>query len=92
MAMQTDVKSAIVEVTDTAYPSRTRVRGLLVVPGGSAGEVVVRDGGAVGTTILFLTTTANGEPFSVVIPGNGIVFETDVHVTLTNATATVFYG
>lgn len=92
MSMQTDIKSAVVEVTDTAVASRTRVRGMLVCPGASAGEVVVRDGGASGTTILFMTTTANGEPFSVVIPANGILCQTDVHVTVSNATATVFYG
>ena len=92
MSMQTDVMTAVVSVTGTAYAARTRVRGLLVVPSASAGSVVLRDGGASGTTMLSLATAANGEPFSVVIPANGVLFETDVHATLSNAAVTVFYG
>ena len=92
MAMQTDVMVANVSVTGTAYAGRTRVRGLLVVPSASAGSVVLKDGGASGTTMISIATAANGEPFSVVIPANGVLFETDVHATLSNAAVTVFYG
>ena len=92
MSMQTDVMTAVVSVTGTAYAARTRVRGLLIVPSASAGSVVLKDGGASGTTMLSIATAANGEPFSVVIPANGVLFETDVHATLSNAAVTVFYG
>ena len=92
MSMQTDVMTAVVSVTGTAYAARTRVRGLLIVPSASAGSVVLRDGGASGTTMFSIATAANGEPFSVVIPANGVLFETDVHATLSNAAVTVFYG
>ena len=92
MSMQTDVMTAVVSVTGTAYGARTRVRGLLVVPSGSAGSVVLKDGGSGGTTLMSIATAANGEPFSVVIPANGVLFETDVHATLSNAAVTVFYG
>ena len=90
--MTTDVLVAQVDVTGTAYAGRTRVRGLLVMPGASAGSVVLTDGGLLGSTMMNITTVANGEPFSVVIPANGVVFTNDVHVAVTNATALVFYG
>jgi hypothetical protein len=64
----------------------------LIAPGGSAGSVVFKDGGASGTTIMTINTSANGETFSVVIPANGILFQTDVYVALSNAQITVFYG
>ena len=58
----------------------------------TAGTLVLKDGGASGTTLMSIATVANGEPFSVVIPANGVLFETDVHATLSNAAVTVFYG
>lgn len=92
MGMQTDVSTAIVTTSGTAYDGRTRVRGLLVVPTGSAGLIVLRDGGGSGTVLFSIATAANGEPFSVVIPANGVLFETDVYAAVSNAAVTVFYG
>ena len=92
MAMQTDVKAAYLSATGTAFGGRTRVRGLLIVPNASAGSVVIRNGGASGTTVFNITTLAAGTPFSVVIPADGVLFETDVHVTISNAFVHVFYG
>ena len=92
MAMQTDVKAISLAASGTASASRTRVRGLLVEPSASAGSVVMKDGGSSGTTIFTVNTVANGEPFSVIIPAEGVLFATDVYVTLTNAQVTVFYG
>ena len=92
MAGQTDVKATSVAASGTVYGNRTRVRGMLVEPGASAGSVVMKDGGASGTTVMTINTVANGEPFSVVIPADGVVFATDAYATLTNAKVTVFYG
>lgn len=92
MGMQTDVKAASVAASGTAYGDRTRVRGALVEPGTGIGSVVFKDGGASGTTVMTINTIANGEPFSVVIPAEGVVFSTDLYVALTNAKVTVFYG
>ena len=92
MSMLTDVMTAVVSVSGTAYAARTRVRGLLVVPSSSAGSVVLKDGGSGGTTLMSIATAANGEPFSVVIPANGVLFETDVYAAVSNAAVTVFYG
>ena len=90
--MSTDISAAQVDETGTAYGARTRVRGLLVMPTASAGSVALKDGGSSGTTMMTITTAANGEPFSVVIPADGILFETNVYATVSNATALVFYG
>ena len=90
--MQTDIQVAQVDATGTAYGARTRVRGLLVSPGASAGSVVLKDGGSGGTSMMSIPTAANGEPFSVVIPADGVLFESNVYVAVTNATALVFYG
>ena len=92
MGMQTDVKAASLAASGSAFDGRTRVRGALIEPGASAGSVVFKDGGSGGTTIMTVNTVANGDPFPVVIPAEGILFQTSVYVALTNAKITVFYG
>jgi hypothetical protein len=92
MGMQTDIKATSLAASGTAFNQRTRVRGALIEPGSSAGSVVFKDGGSGGSTIMTITTSANGETFSMVIPADGIVFQTDVYVALTNAKVTVFYA
>jgi hypothetical protein len=92
MSIQTDVKASSLAASGTAYGGRTRVRGLLIEPSGSAGSVVLKDGGSGGTTVMTINTTANGETFNALIPASGVVFTTDVYAALTNAKVTVFYG
>jgi hypothetical protein len=92
MGMQTDIKATSLAASGTAFNQRTRVRGALIEPGSSAGSVVFKDGGSGGSTIMTINTSANGETFSMVIPADGIVFQTDVYVALTNAKVTVFYA
>ena len=94
MAMQTDVKSAHLEVTGTLVSGRNRVKGYQCLSGGTAGDIIFRDGGASGTIRLQFNVPANtNNPFANLIPGEGILFTTDVHVTLPTATkVTVFYG
>lgn len=92
MGMQTDIKAISLAASGTAFNQRSRVRGALIEPGTSAGSVVFKDGGSSGTTIMTINTSANGETFSMVIPADGIVFQNDVYVALTNAKVTVFYA
>ena len=92
MAMQTDVNAVSLAASGTAFSGRTRVRGLVVEPGASAGSVVLKNGGSSGTTVLTINTPAAGQLASVLIPGEGVLFSTDVYATLTNAKVTVFYG
>jgi hypothetical protein len=92
--MQTDVKAAHVEATGTMVSGRVRVKGYQCLSGGTAGDIIFRDGGASGTIRLQFNIPNNtNNPFANLIPGEGILFTTDVHVTLpTSAKITVFYG
>ena len=92
MTMQTDVSATSLAASGSVFGARTRVRGALIEPGASAGSVVFKDGGSGGTTIFTVNTVANGDPFPVLIPAEGVLFQTSVYVTLSNAKITVFYG
>jgi hypothetical protein len=92
--MQTDVKSAHIEATGTIVSGRNRLKGYQCLSGGTAGDIIFRDGGASGTIRLQFNIPNNtNNPFANLIPGEGILFTTDIHVTLpTAAKVTVFYG
>ena len=94
MAMQGDVKANHLEATGTVVSSRTRIKGYQFLSGGTAGDIVFRDGGASGTIRLqFNIAAAPTNALSTLIPGEGILFNTDVHITLpATAKITVFYG
>ena len=94
MTMQTDVLSAHKESTGTLVIGRYRLKGYQGLSGGTAGDIIFRDGGSGGPIRLQFNVPANSNnPFSNLIPGQGIVFYTDIHVTLpTSATITAFYG
>ena len=91
MAMQTDVKSAQRTTTGTAYAAPARLKGL-VISHASGGVVTVKDGGTGGSVVFQFTAPAAIGTVNVIIPGEGILCRTDIHVTVTDATATVFYG
>lgn len=92
MTMQTNVLAISLAASGTASNQRTRVRGLVIEQNTLAGSVVLKDGGSSGTTMFTINTVANGAPFNVLIPAEGVLFSTDVYVALTNAKVTVFYG
>ena len=94
MGMQTDVKSAYVSATATVYNDRTRLKSIFVTPGSAAGTVVIRDGGSSGTTIFSSATLASGNPFNILLPGEGVLCSINLHVTVTGTatTAVVYYG
>ena len=91
MAMQYDVKAAEVKVTGEVYGARARIKGV-VISFAAGGTVVLKDGGASGTTRFSYTAPAAAGSVNVVIPGEGILCDTNIHATLANATITVFYG
>ena len=96
MSMQTDIKSVYLGTTGTLVSYRTRIRSLVVVSGATTGSIILRDGGASGTVELQMDVPASaastGAVNSVYIPDNGILFETDVHATLSGCTVTAFYA
>ena len=93
MAMQYDVKSEHVEATGTIVAERTRLKGYHCISGGTAGDIIFRDGGSGGTIRLRFNIGTGTQPIALPIPGEGILFTTDIHVTLpASAKVTVFYG
>lgn len=73
---------------------RARIKGVYVVPAAGAGTIVFRDGGASGPIKATLNTLASSTaPTYMLIPGEGLLFNTNIHVTITAvASVTVFYG
>jgi hypothetical protein len=94
MSTLTNVFSAHLDATGTIYAGATNLAGYQALSGGAAGEIIFRDGGASGTIRLRFNIPANtNNPFANIIPGNGIRFTTNIHVTLpANAAVTVFCG
>lgn len=93
MTMQYDVKAAHIEATGTMVSGRNRLKGYQCISGGTAGDIIFRDGGASGTILLRFNIGTGTQPIGLPIPGEGILFTTDIHVTLpATAKATIFYG
>jgi hypothetical protein len=93
MSTLTNVFSAHADVTGTLYSGATNLAGYQLASGGTAGEIIFRDGGASGTVRLRVNITVNAAVISTLIPGNGIRFNTNIHVTLpANAVVTIFCG
>lgn len=93
MSTLTNVFSKHANTTGTIYSGATNLGGYQLKPGGTAGTIEIRDGGATGTLLLELDITVNTAVISTLLPGNGIRFTTDIHVTLpASAAITIFCG
>ena len=94
--MQTDVKSAhFTGTTATMYNGRTRLKGILFLGSGTAGDIIFRDGGASGPIRLQFNLPANSNnDVGYSIPGEGILFETSIYISQPGSTTsmTIFYG
>jgi len=90
---QTDVRAVHVETTGTVVSNRTRLKAYHCISGGTAGDVIYRDGGSSGTIRLQFNIGTGTQPITLLIPGEGILFTTDIHVTIpASAKVTTFYG
>lgn len=90
--MQTNVKSTRLAATGTVRSVRTRIKGVYVMPSATAGSLTLRDGGAGGSVQMVIDTPASAtEPLYLRLPGEGVLFETDVHATLSNVTSTTLF-
>lgn len=101
MGMQTDVLASVPLTSTGQFTNQAtadiggaRVRGIYIVPSATAGSVVFRDGGASGATKMTLNTVASATAAAyMLLPGEGVLFRSDIHGTLTNVTSvTVFYA
>lgn len=93
MTMQYDVKAVHITGDGSLLSYRTRVKGVQITGDGTAGDVIFKDGGASGTTMLVIALTTSLVPFYVAIPGEGMLFSTNIYVDVPgSASVTVFYG
>jgi hypothetical protein len=96
MAMQYDVKSKHTNATGSIYADRARVKGFSICASANlAGTLLLKDGGATGPTLLEVDIPANSNPnsFYTLIPGEGVLFSTNIYATLTGiASVTIYYG
>ena len=95
--MQTDVKSTHLTAAGSIFAGRTRLKGFTYCPAVSTASMIqFRDGGATGPILCEVDVAANSNPnsFYVGIPGEGILFSTNIYMTITAAVAgvTAFYG
>jgi hypothetical protein len=99
--MQTDIlASAPITATgqvldqNAANIPRSRARAVLIVPAAGAGSVVLRDGGGSGPIKATINTMASMvAPMYLRLPAEGLLFQNDMHATITDVTSlTVFYS
>jgi len=99
--MQTDVLASIPitasgQFTDQAATNltRCRVKAVYIVPTATAGSLILRDGGASSTIKITINTVASAtQPTYMLMPGEGLVFQTAVYGTVLNlGFATIIYG
>lgn len=98
MGFQYDVRAKTMTSTGATGigTPRARIKAVYYVSGASAGSISFKDGGSGGTELLNLATPANTTGtggMHVLIPQDGVLFEADPYLTLTNVTSvTFFYG
>jgi hypothetical protein len=99
--MQTDVLASVPitasgQFTDQAATNltRCRVKAIYIVPTGTAGSLILRDGGSSSTIKATINTVASAtQPTYMLLPGEGLLFQTAVYGTVSNlGFATIFYG
>ncbi len=99
--MQTDVLASVPitasgQFTDQAPTNltRCRVKAIYIVPTGTAGSLILRDGGSSSTIKATINTVASAtQPTYMLLPGEGLLFQTAVYGTVSNlGFATIFYG
>lgn len=99
--MQTDVLASIPITTSgqftdqgTTNLARCRVKAIYIVPSATAGSLILRDGGASSTIKITVNTVASAsQPTYMLMPGEGLVFQTAVYGTVSNlGSATIIYG
>lgn len=96
MTMQTDVKMTHLNASGTVFGGPCRIKGFVVCPtAGSAGSILIKNGGSSGTTVIEFDITSNTNPntFTFTLPGEGVLCATSAYATITTVSSvTVFYG
>ena len=96
----TDVKSTHLTTSGAIFAGPSRVLGIYYCSEAALGTIVIKDGGASGTTVATFDVPAGsgtaGEDtvYQIDVPGNGIYCGTTSHAKLTGGVdkVTIFYG
>lgn len=101
MTTQTDILASVPLTSSgqftnqaTADIKRCRIKAVYIVPSGTAGSLVIKDGGSSGAVVATFNTVASAtQPTYLLLPGEGLLVKTDAYGTLTNlGSATVFFA
>jgi len=98
MSTQTDVSSAHASAAGSLFAGRARLKGFSIAPvAATAATFEFRDGGSSGTVLCQtdIASQTNPVPYYCQIPGEGILFKTSLHLTISVGSVTgitVFYG
>ena len=91
--MNSDIGAKTLTSNGSIQSGRTRLLSVYYVGHSSAGSLTFKDGGASGTQKLVIATPASSaaDQYQVDIPLDGLLFKTDMHLTISNVTSvTVF--
>lgn len=89
-----NVISAHRSTTGTVFTGASYLHSINCLGTATAGALVFRNGGTSGTVLLEIDVPGNANNINTVtIPGPGVLFDTDCHVTMpTGYNVTAFYG
>ena len=99
--MQTDVLASVpltasgqFTAQNTNNIGRCRIKSIYIVPSGTAGSLVIKDGGTSGSVLVTVNTVASAtQPTYLLMPGEGLLVQTSPYGAVTSlGSATIFYG
>jgi hypothetical protein len=89
--IESNVQAKRLAASGEISPFRARIKGVYLVPGAGAGSVAIRNGGASGTILCTLDTTAGGSAVYVHIPSAGVFCTESAYADITAATSATFF-
>jgi hypothetical protein len=99
--MQTDVLASVpltasgqFTAQNTKNVARCRIKSIYIVPSGTAGSLVIKDGGTSGNVLVTVNTVASAtQPTYLLMPGEGLLVQTSPYGAVTSlGSATIFYA
>ena len=88
MSFASDIQAVRKTATGDAVNGRTRLAGLYFTHTATPATITLRSGGSGGTTKFAITSPAAAGSQDLIIPDNGILFESGIHITLSSAEIT----
>lgn len=91
MSYKSDVKSTNLTASGDIFGGRSRVKGVYFVSSGTAGSIVIKDGGSGGATVCTLNTPAAVGMVYMELPEDGLLCATSSYAALSNVTGVTFF-